>query len=70
MSMTNIIEVNLKPYLERVQQVMLLTKALGADKQVTKYGTNSPKCGIMPLIQPSAIAPRARIPDSLISHSE
>jgi len=30
---------------------------------------SSERCGIIPVMQPSAMAPNARIPDSLISHS-
>lgn len=54
-------------YLLSVQHVIERTRAFLSDKQLIKYGINSGRCGIMPFIQPSAMAPSTRIPDSLIS---
>ena len=56
-------------YLDRVQQVMLLTRAFLSLKQLMRYGTSSLRWGTIPDMQPSAIAPNARMPDSFTSHS-
>ena len=56
-------------YRDKVQQVIERTKAFLSDKQLIKYGINSGKCGTIPDMHPSAIAPKANIPDSFISHS-
>ena len=47
--------------------MMDLTRAFLSARQPIRYGINSGKWGIIPFIQPSAMAPRTRIPDSLIS---
>lgn len=43
------------------------TRAFLSERQLIRYGISSGRCGIMPFIQPSAMAPRTSMPDSLIS---
>lgn len=49
---------------------MDLTRAFPSESELKRYGTNSGRWSIMPSMQPSDTAPKAKMEDSLTSQSE